>query len=273
MDRNSAPIGVFDSGLGGMTVLKAIMARLPDERLIYFGDSGRYPYGTKSRQTVIHFAQQIIRFLNTQDVKLIVIACNTASAAAYETVRDTSGVPVVEVVSPGSVAAAAATRNRRIGIIGTRGTVDSGVYPQAFERLENGGYHITQQACPLFVGLAEEGWWDLDVTRRIAEIYLEPLLAQDIDTLILGCTHYALLSGAIGAVCGPEVTLIDAGEAVAEKTAAMLAESRLLAPAGNAQPSDHRFYTSDSVDQFRRLGSAFLGSAIGEVARIDIERY
>ena len=174
-DSSNQAIGVFDSGLGGLTVLKEIVRLLPHENTVYFGDSGRTPYGSKSADTVRRYARQNTRFLLSQGVKMVVIACNTASAQAHDVVMEIAGIPVVEVISPGAAAAAGKTKNQRIGVIGTRGTVQSGVYAQALSRVSGRPLHISQQACPLFVGLAEEGWWDNDIVRSIAQTYLEPL--------------------------------------------------------------------------------------------------
>ena len=202
------PIGVFDSGLGGLTVLKEIMALMPEENTIYFGDSGRTPYGSKSPETIERYARQIVRFLQEQQVKLIVIACNTVSACASDMVREIAGVPVVEVISPGAAAAAQTTCNNRIGVIGTRNTVASEVYIRAIQQVTGTDTVITQQACPMFVSLAEEGWWNNSITRAIAAEYLLPLLQSNIDTLLLGCTHYPLLSEAIGAVAGDRKSVV-----------------------------------------------------------------
>jgi glutamate racemase len=265
------PIGIFDSGLGGLTVLKAVMAELPQEDIVYFGDSGRAPYGSKSPETVIKFSLQNVRFLIEQRVKMIIIACNTASSRAYEAIRAATDIPVVEVIGPGAKAAASATRNGRIGVIGTRGTVDSQVYPKAIRRYASSEVQIFQQACPLFVSLAEEGWWEMPVTREIAEIYLSPLLERGIDTLVLGCTHYPLLSRIIGDVAGPGVILVNAGQPVARITRDELEKRRLCN--GSPLSGRHLYYTSDSVEQFRELGSSFLAETVDQACRIDIERY
>ncbi|MDD4138766.1 MAG: glutamate racemase [Eubacteriales bacterium] len=268
---NKRPIGVFDSGLGGLTVLKAVMARLPHEDTIYFGDSGRAPYGSKSADTVTKFSLQNARFLLEQQVKMIIIACNTASSRAFDAVSQSAGLPVIEVIGPGARAAAQATRNRRIGVIGTRGTVESQVYPAAIRRCLDGPADIYQQACPLFVSLAEEGWWDRPVTYDIARIYLEPLLERGIDTLVLGCTHYPLLSGVIAATAGPDVRLVNAGAPIADIVAQTLERTGLIND--SRLPGKHVYFTSDSVEQFKTLGSAFLDEPVEQAYRIDIERY
>ncbi len=265
------PIGVFDSGLGGLTVLKEIMALLPGENLVYFGDSGRAPYGTKSPETVEKYSRQNIRFLLEQQVKMIVIACNTASACAYEAVKDSTGVPVVEVVSPGAKAAVQLTRNNRIGVIGTNGTVASEVYVRAIRRFADREIYIVQQPCPLFVGLAEEGWWENDIARSIAREYLAPLCQCQIDTLVLGCTHYPLLEKVIAETMGPQVKLVNAGSRVAAMVRQTLLDENLLNP--GAKKAEHHFYTSDSVSHFQKLGGSFLAEEILDARKIDIEQY
>ncbi len=282
------PIGVFDSGLGGLTVLQAIHQRLPNENTIYFGDTGRTPYGTKSPETIIKYSQQISRFLLEHHVKMIVIACNTASAIAFEAVKAAVTVPVIEVITPGAQAAAQATRNDRIGIIGTRGTVNSGVYVRAARKAvgkqlamaacclnepfrDAEKVSIIQQACPLFVGLAEEGWWDHPITSQVAAEYLKPLQDAQVDTLILGCTHYPLLSPAIAQIMGPDVSLINAGNNVAAEVESVLKTNRLLN--SGEQPAQRDYYTSDDATEFQKLGSAFLRQPILAAGRVEIERY
>ncbi len=265
------PIGVFDSGLGGLTILKAIMEALPHESTVYFGDSGRMPYGNKSEETVRRFSIQNTRFLLDQDVKMVVIACNTASSQAVEAIRAFCPVPVVEVIEPACVAAIRTSKGGGIGVIGTRGTVESGVYQTTLARLAPNPLTVVQQACPLFVGLVEEGWWDHPVTREVARIYLEPVLAQGTDTLILGCTHYPFLSQVIAETAGSAVELIQSGPPVAGEVARTLRQHKLLAPPGAA--AAHRFYTSDSVALFERLGTLFLDRPICKAQRIDIEGY
>ena len=265
------PIGVFDSGLGGLTVLKEIMALMPGESTVYFGDSGRTPYGSKSPETVGRYARQIVRFLQEQQVKMIVIACNTVSACASEIVREIAGVPVVEVITPGASAAVQATRNHRIGVIGTRNTVASEVYIRAIIQVASPQTQIFQQPCPLFVSLAEEGWWNNSITRAIAAEYLAPLLQNGIDTLLLGCTHYPLLSEAISAVTGSGVSLINAGSRVALQVRQTLFDNDMLNT--GELPVRHRFFNSDSVSRFHDIGSAFLDQAISDVRRINIELY
>ena len=266
---DNRPIGVFDSGIGGLTVLREIWDLLPGEGTVYFGDNGRAPYGTKSKSTVIKYSLQNMRFLEEQDVKMIVIACNTASAHAYKALAEASKVPVVEVVTPGAKAAAGATKNGRIGIIATKGSVNSGVYKDAVERFAAPGTEIYQQACPLFVSLAEEGWWDNDITAAVCREYLTPLKEEGIDTLVLGCTHYPLLSSAIQKFMGPEVTLINAGKAVAEVVRDTLAEQGI-----SGENSLRAFYTSDEPELFEDVASPFLGRGLpAGTKHFDTDRY
>lgn len=272
MTERERPIGIFDSGLGGLTVQKEILKLLPNESTIYFGDNGRSPYGSKSKETIIRFSRQIVRFLQEQKVKMIVIACNTASAFAFDTVAALAGVPVIEVISPGAVAAIAASHSKRIGVIGTRGTVDSGVYEKALQRAtDQEPLTVISKACPLFVGLAEEGWWDHPVTRMVAQEYLDSLKAAGIDTLVMGCTHYPLLEKTIADEMGNGVTLIGSGKAVAETVKRQLDRSGLTnMTSGQAV---HRYFTSDSPDHFTRLGSAFLQQQIDQATHVNIEQY
>ncbi|MDD2457232.1 MAG: glutamate racemase [Eubacteriales bacterium] len=271
MNPAQLPIGVFDSGLGGLTVLRAIHERLPFENTIYFGDSGRTPYGTKSKDTIIKYSLQIARFLLEKKVKMIVIACNTASSHAFDAVRNFAPVPVIEVITPGAQAGAAATFNQKIGIIGTKGTVSSGVYDQAVRAASSDTPQIIQQACPLFVGLAEEGWWDHPVSQAVADEYLLPLKNAGVDTLILGCTHYPLLVPVIERTMGTTVQLINAGSNVAARVESVLASQMLLNP--GSETASHAYYTSDDARQFTELGSVFMDRPIHAAGCIDIERY
>ncbi|NCA98211.1 MAG: glutamate racemase [Clostridia bacterium] len=271
MNPAQLPIGVFDSGLGGLTVLRAIHERLPFESTIYFGDSGRTPYGTKSKDTIIRYSLQIARFLLEKKVKMIVIACNTASSHAFEAVRNFAPVPVIEVITPGADAGAAATINQKIGIIGTKGTVSSGVYVDAVRAASADDPQIIQQACPLFVGLAEEGWWDHPVSQAVADEYLQPLKKAGIDTLILGCTHYPLLVPVIARTMGESVRLVNAGSNVASRVEAVLHSQDLLNH--GVTTANHSYYTSDDARQFQELGSVFMDQPILAAGLIDIERY
>ena len=239
------PIGVFDSGMGGLTVLRELRRRLPGEDLLYFGDTARVPYGTKGARTVRAFARQDADFLVSHGAKLVVVACNTASAFAIDDLRARLPVPVLDVIAPGVDTALRRTRGGPVGIVATRGTVESGRYQQLLSaRL--GGERVVARACPLFVPLAEEGMLDHDVTRRMAEEYLAPLRDAGVDTLILGCTHYPLLKGVIGETMGPDVVLVDSAEALAGAAEAELTRRGLRRPDGGDCPEgDLAFYLSD----------------------------
>ena len=261
---DNRPVGVFDSGIGGLTVLREIWKTVPDESTIYFGDNSRSPYGTKSRSTIIRYSLQNMKFLESKDVKMIVVACNTASAYAYEELKKRANVPVVEVVTPGADVACRATKNGRIGIIATKGTISTGVYKKAVEdRAEELGMkniEIYQQACPLFVSLAEEGWWDKEVTRLTAEEYLKPLKDAGVDTLVMACTHYPLLSKVIQEVMGDYVVLVNTGEATA-KVVKELLDKEGTASEGNNNPV-REFYTSDEPELFEQVATPFLGEGL-----------
>ena len=260
-DRSSAPIGVFDSGLGGLTVAHAIMRQLPAESLIYFGDTARVPYGPKSPDTVRRYSREISGFLIEQGVKAIVVACNTATAHALPVLRDELPVPVIGVVEPGARAAVRATRTGHIGVIGTAGTIRSQAYDRAIHA-EAPDARVTALACPLFVPLVEEGWTNHDAAHLIAEEYLAPFVKDRIDTLVLGCTHYPLLKPLIGEIIGRSVRLIDSAEETAADTSRMLASNDLAATDGEGE---YRFIASDDPQQFLTLGRRFLGSAIERV--------
>ena len=261
---DNRPVGVFDSGIGGLTVLREIWNEVPEESTIYFGDNSRSPYGTKSRSTIIRYSLQNMKFLESKGVKMIVVACNTASAYAYEELKKRAGVPVVEVVTPGADVACRATKNGKIGIIATKGTISTGVYKKAVEdRAEELGMkniEIYQQACPLFVSLAEEGWWDKEVTKLTAEEYLKPLKDAGVDTLVMACTHYPLLSKVIQEVMGDNVVLGNTGEATA-KVVKELLDKEGTASVGNNNPV-REFYTSDEPELFEQVATPFLGEGL-----------
>jgi glutamate racemase len=267
---DNRPIGVFDSGLGGLTVLKEIMELLPSEDFVYFGDCGRVPYGTKSEETVIKYSLQDTRFLMSHDVKMIVIACGTASAYGYEAVKDKFQIPVIEVVSPCAKAAVMGTVNGKVGIIATTGAVDSGVYNRAISGIDS-SIEIFSKACPMFVQLAEEGWWENDIALRIAEEYLIPLRDKAIDTLVLGCTHYPLLQKIISKVMGPEVKLVSSGAEVAMLVKETLESTGALKE--NRICPINKYFTSDSIVKFKQLGSSFLGRSIQNAEKVDIEKF
>lgn len=261
-------IGIFDSGVGGLTVLGEIMRVLPQEDTIYLGDTARVPYGTKSPETVIRFAGQIARFMVKRDVKLIVVACNTASAVALEMLQERFPVPIVGVIEPGAVRAAAVTRSGRVGVIGTAGTIRSSAYTKAIKRI-NADIEVVTAACPMFVPLAEEGWIDNEVARLTAQIYLTELKAHGVDTLVLGCTHYPLLKKVITEVMGSEVTLVDSAAETAKTVHAILAEQGGLRP--QAEKGNHHFYVTDVPAGFIRVGNRFLGGALGDVFQVELD--
>lgn len=254
-----APIGVFDSGIGGLTVARELMRQLPGESLIYFGDTARVPYGPKSPDTVLRYSREITSYLRELGVKAVVIACNTATAHALVALRDELPLPVIGVVEPGARAAAGASRRSAIGVIGTVGTIQSGAYERAIRAITPEA-EITARPCPLFVPLVEEGWLDHEATRLVADEYLSPLAEHQIDTLVLGCTHYPLLKPLIAAVLGPDVALIDSAEQTAAETRRMLGARGLLAPA-SATPT-RRYIASDNPQQFLRMAQRFLGAPI-----------
>jgi glutamate racemase len=259
---NSKPIGVFDSGIGGLTVVHALTQHLPHENIVYFGDTARVPYGPKSPQVVREYAAQDVDFLLSKDVKMVVIACNTVSAVALDVVQKHAKMPVVGVILPGAMAAVAATRKKRVGIIGTRATVNSNAYTNAVRQLD-GEVQVFAQECPLFVPLAEEGWIDHRVTEAVAKEYLFPLKQEKIDTLILGCTHYPILKKAITAAVDGSVILIDSGEAAAIEVERVLDEKGLRNPSD--QHPNLQFYVSDIPAKFTEIGERFLGQRMGRV--------
>ena len=268
MTHNSSdPIGVFDSGIGGLTVVRELMRQLPNESIIYFGDTARVPYGPKSPDTVVRYSREIVDFLKNEGVKTIVVACNTATAHALPTLRAENDLPIVGVIEPGSRAAARATRSGNVGVIGTQGTVNSRAYEKAITA-ESPDAHITALACPLFVPLVEEGWLDTEVTRLVAHEYLDSFQSADVDTLVLGCTHYPLLKGVIGEVIGRKVRLIDSAEETASETAATLRDKGLAHAATDS--ARYRFIASDAPEQFLRVGGRFLGSSIDRVETVTL---
>jgi glutamate racemase len=259
------PIGVFDSGLGGLTAVRELYRVLPGESVLYFGDTARLPYGSKSRETVTHFSLEIAAFLLKSNVKCLLVACNTASSFALETLTARLEVPVVGVIEPAARIAVAASPHGRIGVIGTYGTVGSGAYPAAIERAAPGAAVISR-ACPLFVPLIEEGWIDHPVTRQVAEEYLLELRAASLESMILGCTHYPLIAPLISALMGPTVRLVDSGAEAARSLATLLRERGQLAPPGEVK---HRFYLSDEPRNFTRIAEGFLGGTLPTPVIVD----
>lgn len=265
--RDQRSIGVFDSGIGGLTVVRALMKRLPHESITYFGDTARVPYGNKSAEVVRQYALEDAQFLLSHNVKVIVVACNTASAVALDALRDRLSIPVIGMIEPGAAAAIASSNHGRIGVIGTLATVASESYPKAIRSTARNA-HVVSRACPLFVPLAEEGWSEHRISAMVAEEYLSPLRREGIDTLILGCTHYPILRGVIAAAAGPGVKLVDSGEAAADEVARVLESSALLNPS-TALPN-YSFFVSDVPQRFKELGEIFLGTAHMRVTKVHI---
>jgi glutamate racemase len=267
---NSKPIGIFDSGIGGLTVAKKIFELLPRENVIYFGDTARYPYGPRSKRIVTGFAFQNVNFLLTQKVKLIVVACNTASAVALAVLRRNHDVPMIGVVEPGARAAVKATKNGRIGVIGTVGTIHSDAYRKAIQRYAPQAM-VYSIPCPLFVSLAEEGYVNKKATHLIGSEYLDPLVKKKVDTLVLGCTHYPLFKSVIGRIMGEKTKLIDSAEETAREVKRFLQNQLLLRI--TKRKASRKFYVSDVPDRFVEVGEKFLKAKIKKVRRIDIDRY
>ncbi len=255
------PIGVFDSGVGGLTVFRAVERVLPGESLIYLGDTARVPYGTKSPETVARYTLQATRFLRRHRIKLLIVACNTASSVALSGLAEEAAVPVVGVIRPGARCAVERSESGRIGVIGTRATIDSGAYPAAIRDLRADA-EVHSLACPLFVPLAEEGWDGAGVVQQVAQRYLEPLRAAEIDTLVLGCTHYPLLREAIGQVMGRSVQLVDSAEAIASEVYERLQREPQLAAERPPGGAEQRFFVTDIPDPFQTVAERFLGRPI-----------
>jgi len=266
--NDKRPIGVFDSGIGGLTVVREIFKRLPNEKVIYFGDTARVPYGTKSPKVVEKYALQDIFFLLEKNVKLLVAACHTVSAVALENLAQTFHFPILGVVDPGVKAAIAATKNGRVGVIGTKATVNSQTYERKL-KVKQPDIYVVTQACPLFVPLAEEGWLDTKVTRETAHIYLDPVKKENVDTLILGCTHYPLLKPIIKEIMGDKVTVIDSAEESAKLVAYRLRLFEKENPTD--EKVEHHFFVSDIPHQFREVGERFLGEDLESVTQVDLE--
>ena len=265
MSIASKPIGVFDSGIGGLTVVKALMHELPNESIVYFGDTARVPYGSKSKSTIVRFSLENVEFLLRCGVKCIVIACNTSSSWALPTLRKYFKVPIIGVIRPGARAAVRQTRNKRIGVIGTEATVTSRAYETEMKRLD-GSIRVFAQSCPLFVPMVESGWLNGAVSIQIAATYLTPMLRQRIDTLILGCTHYPLLAPVIHKAIGPEVILVDSAVQTAAEVKGLLAWNEWRSVARGTP--HHRFFVTDEPHHFTKIGERFLGDPIRSVERV-----
>ena len=268
-----SPIGIFDSGVGGLTVARELMKQLPNERLIYFGDTARVPYGSKSKETVTKFSKQIVRFLLEQKVKAIVVACNTASAVALNEIEEEIQIPIIGVVRPGARAAAETTKNLKVGVIATEATIHSEIYNQFIKKIDD-KVEIIGKACPLFVPLAEEGLIEDPVTDEIARRYLEELKDTGIDTLILGCTHYPLLRSTIQKTMGEEVRLVNPAYETARECKGMLEMCMLL---NDKQPElgqkQYQFFVSDEADKFKNFANSILPYGILSAKKINIEEY
>lgn len=271
--RKDAPIGVFDSGVGGLTVAREIMRQIPNEKIVYFGDTARVPYGSKSQETVTRFSEQIVRFLRTFQVKTIVVACNTASAYALDTLEEDIDIPIIGVVKPGAKVAAEATRNGRIGVIATEATIGSQIYTKYIQDL-NKNVTIYGKACPLFVPLVEEGLLEDPVTDEIARRYLTELIDIDIDTLILGCTHYPLIRSTLGRIMGEKVTLVNPAYETAIELKSMLERMDLLnEEAPGLGSNKYQFYVSDKAEKFVRFANSIIKYGILSAKAINIEEY
>ena len=275
-DRESlcnAPIGVFDSGVGGLTVAREIIRQLPNERIVYFGDTARVPYGSKSPETIIRFSRQIVRFLQTQEVKAIVIACNSASACALDVLEEEVELPIIDVVRPGAKTALEATHNGKIGVIATEATIRSNIYKRYIEEHDT-SVNVVGKACPLFVPLVEEGLWEDPVTDEIAGRYLAELIDIDIDTLILGCTHYPLIRSTLGRIMGDKVTLVNPAYETARALKNLLETEGLES---NKKPElgkeRHHFFVSDAADKFREFANSIIPYGILSAKAIHIEDY
>lgn len=270
---HNRPIGVFDSGVGGLTVAREIMRQLPNERIVYFGDTARVPYGSKSRETITKFSRQIVRFLETQQVKAIVVACNSASAYALEELEKEVDLPMIGVVKPGARTALAATKNKKIGVIATEATINSGIYSRYIEENDK-DVSILGKACPLFVPLVEEGLWEDPVTDEIARRYLTELIDSGIDTLILGCTHYPMLRSTVAKIMGESVTLVNPAYETARELKQLLEEKDLESEHRPGLGTElYRFFVSDGADKFQRFANSILTYGILSAKVINIDEY
>ncbi len=264
-DNRCRPIGVFDSGIGGLTVLRALIETLPREDFIYLGDTARLPYGTKSNEVILRYSRENSEFLLAKGIKMLVVACNTSSAVALTEIARQTVVPVIGVIEPGAAAAAKVSRNGKIGVIGTEATIASGAYTRAIQALRPGA-EIYTRACPLLVPLVEEGWTDNEIAQRTVAFYLESLKQSGIDTLLLGCTHYPLLRGAFERVLGSGVRIVDSAQATAAAVRRRLIELRLAQSNGSGSQS---FFVTETPDRFIRVGRRFIGDRVESAVRID----
>jgi len=260
-------IGIFDSGIGGLTVLKEIVAALPDENIIYLGDTARVPYGIRSAETVTRYSFENTQFLLAQEIKMLVVACNTASAISLEAVKKEFPLPVIGVLEPGARAAVRETRAGKVGVIGTEATIASGAYEKAITLLD-AGIRVHSFACPLFVPLVEEGWTDNDVAVLVARTYLEPFKTTGIDTLVLGCTHYPLLKGVINQVLGPDITLIDSATETAREVAEVLGKLKWKKPI--EERTVRKYFVTDTPARFEKIGKRFLGDDLLRAEQVKV---
>ena len=268
----NAPIGVFDSGVGGLTVAREIMRNLPMEKIIYFGDTARVPYGSKSRDTVIRYSRQIVRFLREQQVKAIVVACNTASALALSTLEEESDIPIIGVVKPGARVAIETTKKKRVGVIATEATINSHLYRELIQQMDP-EITVVGRPCPLFVPLVEEGWLHDSVTETVARRYLKDLQDQDIDTLILGCTHYPLLRSLIGEIMGERVTLVNPAYETSLALKRLLEAGGMMNPGTARSEFPYRFFVSDAAEKFKHFANSILPFDVNMTEQINIEEY
>lgn len=267
--QTDAPIGVFDSGVGGLTVVREIIRQLPSENIVYFGDTARVPYGTKSRDTIINYSEQIVHFLMTKQVKAIVVACNTATSYALDVLKEKIDIPIIGVVQPGALVAANTTKNGRVGVIATEATVGSGIYPSVIHGY-NPDIQVTQKACPLLVSLVEEGWTDDPVTDEVIRRYMDSLKKSGVDTLVLGCTHYPLLRKAIGRLVGDEVELVNPAYETAFSLRALLKKEGIYRETG--EPAYH-FFVSDGAERFSKFANSILPVDLVPTRLVPIENY
>ncbi len=265
--NSSSPIGVFDSGLGGLTVLKALHHHFPNESFIYFGDTAHVPYGTRSEKTVQHYSREITNFLVHHNVKMVVIACNTASSVALPILEKEFDIPIVGVVKPSVQKAMDLTKNGKIGVIGTRATINSHVYLELFQSL-NANLEIFEKACPLFVPIIEEGWSNTAVAEQIAQTYLEQLNQHDIDTLVLGCTHYPIIEQTINKIFSNKIVFVESGDAIADTIFQFMKTKQIVNM--NSSPGKTRYFVTDYPQKFDDLGSQFLGKKISNVELVSL---
>ena len=270
--KPDAPIGVFDSGVGGLTVAREIMRHLPHEDFVYFGDTARVPYGSKSKENIIRYSRQIIRFMETKAVKAIVIACNTASALALDVVREEVGIPIIGVIVPGARSAVQVTRNKKIGVIGTEATIRSAMYTKIVTGMDP-EVEVVGKACPLFVSLVEEGFAKHKISEEVIDYYLASMKETGIDTMILGCTHYPLLRSRIMRYLGEGICTVNPAYETAIDLKEILEQRSLLNPGRKGQPASYEFYVSDAADKFKEFANSIMPYDIATTKQVNIEDY